>query len=338
MLYATRNRPNRGAIKAPSAGGLAVAAFVALSLHAGAVYLLVSDEKDGAISGGIGGMEISVSMVAARTGRELEAEAQDAQTPEPATTQAQVPEAPAPEPPVSETTTPADAVATLPNIRPIPSAIPRAAPLLSAPVAEAALAVPAPPELVTADPVQIAPRPKRKPPPPRKTSSTEKPVKANPEKAAPVPASDSIPRSAPDMTAGKRQQASEAAMKASGQSRSDTATKASDAVTAMGGGAVGRPSNDYMHRLRYWLGRHKTYPEEARRRRMQGVAHLYFRVTRDGRVLEHSIRKSSGFPLLDGEAEAMLRRAQPLPKFGDGMKGGYLDVVVPVSFALRGNN
>ena len=93
-----------------------------------------------------------------------------------------------------------------------------------------------------------------------------------------------------------------------------------------------------MNQLRYWLERNKTYPKEARRMRQQGVVNLYFRVTRDGRVLAHDIRKSSGHKLLDGEAEAMLKRAQPLPKFPDGMKGGYLDVVVPVLFSLRGNS
>ena len=106
----------------------------------------------------------------------------------------------------------------------------------------------------------------------------------------------------------------------------------------MGGGPVGNPAPDYMNRLRYWLERNKTYPKKARRLRQQGIVHLYFRVTRDGRVLRHEIRKSSGHPLLDAETDAMLQRAQPLPKFPDGMTGGYLDVVVPVVFSLRGNN
>tara|TARA_R110002124_G_scaffold63978_2_gene175240 strand:- start:76122 stop:76412 length:291 start_codon:yes stop_codon:yes gene_type:complete len=70
----------------------------------------------------------------------------------------------------------------------------------------------------------------------------------------------------------------------------------------------------------------------------QGIVNLHFRVARDGRVLRYDIRKSSGHSLLDDEAEAMLQRAQPLPKFPDDMPGGYLDVVVPVLFSLRGNN
>ncbi|MBL4720600.1 MAG: energy transducer TonB [Alphaproteobacteria bacterium] len=110
-----------------------------------------------------------------------------------------------------------------------------------------------------------------------------------------------------------------------------------DLASLTGGGAVENPSSDYMSQLRYWLNRHKDYPKSARRRRMQGVVYLSFRVTRDGSILTYRIRKSSGFAILDQEAEAMLQRAKPLPRFSDAMRGGYLDITVPVSFSLRGN-
>lgn len=102
-------------------------------------------------------------------------------------------------------------------------------------------------------------------------------------------------------------------------------------------GAVGDLAPDYVRQLRYWLERNKTYPREARRKRMQGVVHLAFRILRDGSVLQARIVKRSGFEILDEEARAMLRRAQPLPPFDASMRGGYLDITVPVSFALRGN-
>ena len=40
----------------------------------------------------------------------------------------------------------------------------------------------------------------------------------------------------------------------------------------------------------------------------------------------------------DAEVKAMLARAQPLPVFPETMKGGYLDVVVPIEFSLRDNS
>ena len=120
--------------------------------------------------------------------------------------------------------------------------------------------------------------------------------------------------------ADRRQEASRAATATQGRADNGRIGQSADERDAMGGGPVGNPAPDYMNRLRYWLERNKTYPKKARRRRQQGIVHLYFRVTRDGRVLRHEICKSPGHPLLDG------------------MKGGYLDVVVPVVFSLRGNN
>ena len=136
---------------------------------------------------------------------------------------------------------------------------------------------------------------------------------------------------------GEQAQSSAAATAASGEVASAEA-RHGDAVDVAGGGPVGTPAPDYINQLRFWLDRNKTYPREARRRRMQGMVYLYFRVARDGRVLDFEIRRSSGHILLDGEAEAMLQRAQPLPPFTDNMKGGYLDITVPVEFSLRGNS
>ena len=59
------------------------------------------------------------------------------------------------------------------------------------------------------------------------------------------------------------------------------------------------------------------------------------RASRDGRVVSHEIRKSSGFVLLDRETEALLQRAQPLPAFTSGMTAAYIDIVVPIDYSLR---
>ena len=104
-----------------------------------------------------------------------------------------------------------------------------------------------------------------------------------------------------------------------------------------GGAAVAAPSPNYIARLRLWLERHKDYPKLARRKRMQGVVLLYFRVSRDGEVLAQEIRESSGHALLDEAALDMLARAIPLPSFPKEMAGGYLDVVLSVEYSLRGN-
>ena len=55
---------------------------------------------------------------------------------------------------------------------------------------------------------------------------------------------------------------------------------------------------------------------------------------RSGRVLSSRIDRSSGRPLLDREALAMLDRAQPLPPPPDDVPGATLELVTPVEFFL----
>ncbi|MDF1735083.1 MAG: TonB family protein [Minwuia sp.] len=101
-----------------------------------------------------------------------------------------------------------------------------------------------------------------------------------------------------------------------------------------GGGTPGEQA-DYMTRLLNWLERHKEYPRRAQRRRQEGTAMLFFRMDRDGLVMDYKIEQGSGHALLDAEVEAMLQRAQPLPAMPDFMPQNQLELVVPVNFALR---
>lgn len=84
------------------------------------------------------------------------------------------------------------------------------------------------------------------------------------------------------------------------------------------------------------LERRKRYPAEARAQRREGVAHVRFTMTRDGRVLSAELERSSGHPALDREAVALLRRAQPLPKPPAEITGDPISLSVPVEFFMRG--
>ncbi|MET4685220.1 protein TonB [Brevundimonas faecalis] len=83
------------------------------------------------------------------------------------------------------------------------------------------------------------------------------------------------------------------------------------------------------------LERRKRYPAEARAQRRQGVAYVRFAMTRDGRVLSAELERSSGYPALDREAVALLRRAQPLPKPPPEVPGDPVSLSVPVEFFMR---
>lgn len=118
-----------------------------------------------------------------------------------------------------------------------------------------------------------------------------------------------------------------------GQAGSGETASAGSGDSAAGGGTPGA-SPDYLARLRAWLEKHKRYPRRARLRRQEGTAMLSFVVDREGRVVEYSIRESSGHRILDEEVVAMIERAQPLPGFPDDLQRPRLELVVPVQFFL----
>lgn len=98
-------------------------------------------------------------------------------------------------------------------------------------------------------------------------------------------------------------------------------------------GASTRPA-DWQARVLARLNAVKTYPASARARRQQGVVQIRFVIDRQGRVLEAALARTSGFALLDREATALPRRAQPLPAPPDEIVGARIELVVPVEFSF----
>jgi len=83
------------------------------------------------------------------------------------------------------------------------------------------------------------------------------------------------------------------------------------------------------------LSKFKRYPEDARRRGMQGINRLRFVVDAEGRVLSYEIAGGSGSAALDRATLEMIRRAQPLPKPpAELLNNGTLEVVAPFVYSL----
>jgi protein TonB len=95
------------------------------------------------------------------------------------------------------------------------------------------------------------------------------------------------------------------------------------------------PPPDYLARLSAKLERHKKYPGEARRQKVEGVVLIRFAIRRDGSVASCSIARSSGNALLDEEAVALPERAGPFPPIPDEINGELLELTVPVTFSRR---
>ena len=97
--------------------------------------------------------------------------------------------------------------------------------------------------------------------------------------------------------------------------------------------ATGESRDSFLARLLVQLNRVKQYPRAARQARIEGVVMLHFVMDAQGKLVSFDIAKSSGRPVLDNEALALIQRAQ-LPPLPPGFPTSTLDAVVPIQFAL----
>jgi protein TonB len=99
--------------------------------------------------------------------------------------------------------------------------------------------------------------------------------------------------------------------------------------------AVGEGRASFLTRLLAQLNRFKQYPRAARQAHIQGVVMLHFVMNAQGRVTAFDVAKSSGHPVLDAEALALIQRAQPLPAIPPDYPDRTLDAIVPIEFSLN---
>lgn len=117
----------------------------------------------------------------------------------------------------------------------------------------------------------------------------------------------------------------------------DTAQHA-DQVTAPSTGMLSEhmvsARQQWQQQLHAHLAKHKQYPRQARRRNQQGRPTVQFTMTRSGQVLAVSLVSHSGADVLDQEALALIRRAEPLPKLPSELGVEQLTLTVPIDFSL----
>jgi len=103
---------------------------------------------------------------------------------------------------------------------------------------------------------------------------------------------------------------------------------------ATAGEATAGHDQGYLDWLRAELERHRRYPAQAERRRLQGTVVLTFSIDANGLISEIGLAASSGHALLDQEALRLLQRyeRQALPRPPHGPISG---VTLPVVFELR---
>lgn len=176
--------------------------------------------------------------------------------------------------------------------------------------------------------LQAPPRPlSEKPPGPERAEATARPKSPQPRIQPRVTAvSDVAPLTAP---------VSEPQVEAASKAPPSPETTAPPSRPAPPATLAASAAQTWQGRLLAHLEQRKRYPAQARARGLQGVTYVRFTMDRQGRVLSASLDRSSGHGILDAEALALLRRAQPLPLPPAEIPGDPISLSVPVEFFTR---
>lgn len=188
---------------------------------------------------------------------------------------------------------------------------------------------PAPtPEPVTAP--EPKPQPKPQPvPEPEPEPEPESEPEPDPE-PEPEPEPVTQPTYEPEVT----EQVTEAETPVGDPVETETREQSQATVPLQNAGVRSEVDN-YLSRLSRHLARYYEYPRRARRLGQEGTPVIVFEFRRDGSLVAHSLRASSGHQLLDESALAMLEQAEPLPAVPDEISGKKFRYALPVRFRLR---
>lgn len=130
-----------------------------------------------------------------------------------------------------------------------------------------------------------------------------------------------------------RQSAKPAAQRKTAGERPKPKASANNAASASGVG-VGQSSADasYAARVAAHLARYKRFPPLALKEGARGTAIVAFTIDGAGRVTSVRLMRGAGAPSLDEEAQAMVRRASPVPAPPSGRAAS---LTLPVTFEVR---
>lgn len=98
---------------------------------------------------------------------------------------------------------------------------------------------------------------------------------------------------------------------------------------------LGGERNDYLSRVARQIERFREYPAIARQHGQQGRVVMRVTITRDGRLLDASVDRSSGWPVIDSAELATIRRSGKFPDVPDGMPGDPIVLILPVTYKFR---
>jgi periplasmic protein TonB len=81
-----------------------------------------------------------------------------------------------------------------------------------------------------------------------------------------------------------------------------------------------------------------NYPDEARRRRLDGSLILNVLLDREGRVLRVEVAKTSGHQVLDDAARRIVELSSPFAPFPDEMRSRYDQLMITRTWVFQGES
>jgi protein TonB len=81
--------------------------------------------------------------------------------------------------------------------------------------------------------------------------------------------------------------------------------------------------------------RYKRYPRIAQDNNWEGRVELRVAFAENGALASVTVKKGAGRTVLDEEAQAMIRRAQPHPSIPPALRGKAFNLEIPVDFFLK---
>lgn len=152
----------------------------------------------------------------------------------------------------------------------------------------------------------------------------------------PEPKREVVKREEPKKPEPRRQklrpQQQQAASQVTRQAQAQVREGARTAARQSASGVSSVTPAKWQSRLMAHLERRKKYPADARRRGERGTVYVRFRIDDNGNVNSVSIARSSGYPALDNEVLALVRRASPVPAPPSGVNK---TITAPVQFSVK---
>lgn len=107
------------------------------------------------------------------------------------------------------------------------------------------------------------------------------------------------------------------------------------AITSMTGVANAADLSGWQKDVAQSIAKKQTYPRAALRKEVEGKIQVEINVDREGNILAHSIKSSSGHDVLDREIPKLMKRVSPLPTPPADVSDSQLSLVVPLAWSIQ---